>query len=387
MHDRSSKTLRLSILALASLSVALLGTRCPGLNFQARQELRAAGVDKYLGQFTPSSSTDVGDGWVRHDFDSDGGEGPICIDGSDYSVFSLARNPHKLLILEQGGGACWTGVPFCIRNVAQNPVTPPIPAGLEQGLWDSNDPQNPFADHSIVYMPYCDGSVWSGDNDVPDAFFPDGIRRHRGLRNQSAGLDVAHELFPDAVKITGAGSSAGGTGIARFTPFLIRFLWGNGIDLTILNDSGPVTANLDDIDGILLRANEWQVGQFYPASCTACNDMGQPTAVIEWRLANDRTIREAFYSTDQDSVVRPSLGLPVDEFRDLMIAEHGALHDAYPWRYKAFIVSGDASHTAIQKDLLYTQEANGTPLVSWIRSFVNLPFFWQHIVEDFVPAP
>ena len=120
-------------------------------------------------------------------------------------------------------------------------------------------------------------------------------------------------------------SSAGGTGIARFTPFLIRFLWGNGIDLTILNDSGPVTANLDDIDGILLRANEWQVGQFYPASCTACNDMGQPTAVIEWRLANDRTIREAFYSTDQDSVVRPSLGLPVDEFRDLMIAEVGLI--------------------------------------------------------------
>jgi hypothetical protein len=88
-------------------------------------------------------------------------------------------------------------------------------------------------------------------------------------------------------------------------------------------------------------------------------------------------------------VVRPTLGLTVEEFRDLMVTEHGALHDAYPTRYKAFIVSGDNSHTAIQKDLLYTQEANGRPLVSWVWSFVNLPFpfLWPHIVEDFVPAP
>jgi hypothetical protein len=35
-----------------------------GLDPDAGQELRDAGVDKYLGQFTPVSSTDVGDGWT-----------------------------------------------------------------------------------------------------------------------------------------------------------------------------------------------------------------------------------------------------------------------------------------------------------------------------------
>jgi hypothetical protein len=246
---------------------------------------------------------------------------------------------------------------------------------------------NPFADHSIVYMPYCDGSIWSGDNDVSDPLFPGGLRRHRGLRNQSAGLDVAHALFPDAVKITGAGSSAGGSGIARFSPFLIRFLWGNRVDLSILNDAGPVTFNPDDVAGIAIRAEEWQISQFYPASCEDCSDAGQPTALIGWRLAHDRTIREGYYSTDQDSVVRPTTGLSAEAFRDLMVTEHDALHDAHPRRYKAFIVSGDDSHTAIQKDLLYTQEADGTPLVWWIWSLVNLPYFWEHVIEDFVPAP
>ncbi len=388
MQARSSKTAHLAILALASFTVALLGAQCPiGLNLQARQELSAAGVDQYLGQFTPSSSTDVGDGWVRHDFDSEGGDGPICIEGSDYAVFTLERDPHKLLILEQGGGACFTGSPFCLRSVAQNPLRPPIPPGLAQGLWDVEDPENPFADHSIVYLPYCDGSLWSGDNDVADPLYPGGIRRHRGLRNQSAGLDVAHDLFPHAVQITGAGSSAGGTGIARFSPFLIRFLWGDWVDLTILNDAGPVFGNPNDVAGRTVRANEWAFGQFYPESCTDCSDMGQASALIAWRLANDRTIREAFYSTDQDETVRPSLGLSVEEFRELIVAEHGALNDAHPARYKAFIVSGDDSHTAIQKDLLYTQEANGTPLVRWVRRFLNHRFFWRHIVEDFVPSP
>ena len=56
--------------------------------------------------------------------------------------------------------------------------------------------------------------------------------------------------------------------------------------------------NLADTGSIAARANDWQFDQFYPASCTACSDMGQSTEIIKWRLDNDSTIREAFYSTD-----------------------------------------------------------------------------------------
>jgi hypothetical protein len=57
----------------------------------------------------------------------------------------------------------------------------------------------------------CDGSVFSGDDDVVDASFPFGpVRFHRGLLNLSAAMDVAtqeqyrailvpeHELIHDA---------------------------------------------------------------------------------------------------------------------------------------------------------------------------------------------
>ena len=56
--------------------------------------------------------------WTKHDFDPnyvpDGTyplgvrpDGPVCIAGTNYSVFTRQGDPKKLLIFLQGGGACW----------------------------------------------------------------------------------------------------------------------------------------------------------------------------------------------------------------------------------------------------------------------------------------
>jgi len=369
--------------------VALLGNNCRGLNFLAQVELHDAGVDKYLGDFTPVSSTDVGDGWTKHTFDPDGGAGPICIAGTPYSVFTRAGNPSKLLIFEQGGGACWQDFYNCnVLSEAQEPPTARV------GIWDFDSPDNPFADYSIVYMPYCDGSVFSGDNDVFDPAFGAAIgvpsavvRFHRGLRNQSAGMDMAKATFPQASRVTIAGSSAGGVGVAGFAPFLARFLFGNQIHLTVFNDAGPVATNLDMTDDVAARAADWQFGQFYPASCTDCSDMGQSTAIIDWRLDNDSTIREAFYETDSDQTNRFFLGLLFDQpaFRELVVTEHGLLNASHPNRYKRFIVAGDISHTALQSPLFYSQDADGVLLNEWTSDFLVPTPFWTDIVEDAIP--
>ncbi len=361
-----------------------------GLNAQARQELSNAGVDKYLGQFTPVDSVDVGDGWTKHTFDTDGGNGPICIAGTDFSVFTRRGNPSRLLIFEQGGGACWQDFYNC--NVLAEAQEPPAP---RVGIWDFDSKDNPFRKHSIVYMPYCDGSVFSGDNDVFDPAFgmaigvPQAVVRfHRGLRNQSAGMDVAKAMFPHASRITVAGSSAGGVGAAGFTPFLARMAYDNQVKLTVLNDAGPITVNTDAAGDVAARAADWQFGQFYPASCTACDDMGQGgTAIIKWRLDNDSTVREAFYETDSDLTNRFFLGLLADPagFRDLVVTEHGLINAAHPRRYKRFIVAGDSTHTALQTPLFYSQDANGVPLNEWVDDFLVPRPFWVDIVEDAVP--
>jgi hypothetical protein len=380
---------RILTVALVLTGSAVMGMGCPGLNLEAWLELQDAGVDKYIGEFTPVASVDVGDGWTKHTFDPDGGNGPICIAGTPFSVFTRAGNPSRLLIFEQGGGACWQDFYNCnILSSAQEPPT------ARAGIWDFDSPDNPFADYSILYMPYCDGSVFSGDNDVYDpAFgaainFPDAVvRYHRGFRNQTAGMDVAKAVFPTAQWITVAGSSAGGVGVAGFAPFLARFIFGNTVQLTVFNDAGPVTTNLDAVDDIAARAADWQFDQFYPASCTDCDAFGQSTAIIKWMLDNDSTVKEAFYETDGDLTNRFFLDMLGDPagFRELIVTEHGLIHDAHPDRYKRFIVAGDTSHTGLQSPLFYSQDANGVLLNDWTADFLAPSPFWEDIVEDAVP--
>lgn len=369
-----------------------------GLNPQAMQELHDSGVDKYLGEFTPVASEDVGDGWTKHTFDPDGGDGPICIIGTPYSVFTREGNPSRLLIFEQGGGACWEDFYSCTLVVEDGEQEPPTE---RVGIWDFDSKDNPFADYSIVYMPYCDGSVFTGDAapfdlDWQSFFAQFGLdvppfRFHRGLRNQSAGMDAAKALFPRASRITVAGSSAGGVGAAGFAPFLVRMLYGNQVKLTVFNDAGPITTNPAALDDIAARKEDWQVGQFYPASCEDCGDdvEDDSTAIIKWRLDNDSTIREAFYETDGDLTNRFFLDLLFDPvgFRQLIVDRHGALHDAHPDRYKRFIVAGDESHTALQAPLFYTQDAYGVYLNEWVDDFLVPRPFWVDIVEDPIPFP
>jgi hypothetical protein len=406
MRSQLTSSRVLTILALF-LSTSLLPTMAaadpPGLSSQALEELADAGVNKYLGDFTPVSSQDVGDGWTKHSFDPDGGDGPICIAGTDFSAFTRAGNPAKLLIMLQGGGACWQDFYRC--NIFAEAQEPPV---ARIGIWDFDSKDNPFADYSIVYMPYCDGSVFGGDNDVVDANFPGGpVRFHRGLRNVSAGMDLAKATFPHASRITVAGSSAGGVGAAAFTPFLARFLYGNTVQhLTVFNDAGPIAINLAAADAVAARDADWQFAQFYPASCTECSATGQQTEIVKWRLDNDSTIREAFYETDGDAtnigfasanlpgffdplppIIPFPSGLSQTQYRALILETHGALNAAHPDRYKRFIVSGDSSHTALQSSRFYTFDADGVPLNEWTDDFVSPRPFWVDIVEDFVPLP
>ena len=218
-----------------------------------------------------------GDGWTQHTFDTDGGGRPDLHRRHTLLSLYASGGPEKLLILLQGGGACWEGLARC--NVFAEAQAPPAP---RVGIWDFDSPDNPLAEYSIVYMPYCDGSAFGGDNEVTtEPTFGTGVRRHRGLRNLSAGMDVARSVFKRPEKIVVAGSSAGGVGAAAFAPFLARFTYGNTKELFVFNDAGPTVVNLGAADAVVARDLDWGFAQFYPESCTECSAFGQQTAIID----------------------------------------------------------------------------------------------------------
>ena len=72
-------------------------------------------------------------------------------------------------------------------------------------------------------------------------------------------------------------------------------------------------------------------------------------------------------------------------YRNLIISEHGAIHDLHPDRYKRFIQANRFTHTALQAPQFY-ETANGVPLFEWLDDFLVPRPFWVDIVED-LPIP
>ncbi len=379
-----------ALIPLTALTVAVTATsadvRSPGLEPQARNELREAGIDRYVGRFEPNSAPERMGSWDKYTYDIQNGDGPICIDGSEFTVFHQQKAAKDLLIVLDGGGACVQGDYRCSQTADQ---TPPADRGIFANRSALTGLDNPFADYSKLFVSYCDGSVFTGDNTLQDPDYPFGPERHhRGVRNLTAAMDLARDLHPNAKRVLLSGISAGGYGVAAFAPTVYRFVFPESADLFVLNDSGPSLSN--PFLGSTLQDNDWQFSQFYPESCEACsvepfNDQG---AFIKWTLDNDNGYKGALYSTDGDAVIRSFTFLPSQiAFRDLLLSVHAPIHDAYPDRYKLFIRSGSTDHTALGFFGFYLFDANGKPLFDWVNDFVEQNPGWINIVEDFVPAP
>lgn len=126
--------------------------------------------------------------------------GPVPGD-TQYSFFIQLRNPNKLIVVFDGGGACWNEA-TCIGSVlagspTYSPVVDETPESLAagRGLLDVTNPENPFKEYTKVFVPYCTADVHWGSRDTEYALpLPSGgalswTIHHRGSDNLIAVLD------------------------------------------------------------------------------------------------------------------------------------------------------------------------------------------------------
>jgi len=168
------------------------------------------------------SSLPAADGW-RNVLPEDA---PGCSQGTPYSFWTKAGDPKKLAIILSGGGACWSGENCALHgNSFYNPI-----AGLEQdpsnsgGVFDTSNPENPIADHTLVFLPTCNGDVFLGDAlmtyDVPAmAGLPAGTLQivHKGYDNAMSALDWMFETYRDPQTVVVLGWSAGAIASSVYT--------------------------------------------------------------------------------------------------------------------------------------------------------------------------
>ncbi|MEE4296157.1 MAG: pectin acetylesterase-family hydrolase, partial [Wenzhouxiangella sp.] len=312
------------------------------------QELYDQGVDRYLGVYTPMLSQAADGGAVTHLFGE--GDGPLCYTGNPFSMSTRDGTSDALLIFVQGGGICGTQ--------ACEAVEDPIPL-FDIGLLSAADQNNPAADFNLGYVPYCDGTLFTGDRDLDTN--GDGIddRFFRGVQNLSAALDVIANTYPAPSRILLAGNSAGGFGTHTALP-LVRRLYPE-VPVDLINDSGTGILEPGDQDGL----NEyWNAASNFPASCTDCiGDDGNLTGYHRYQLAEDENVRMGFISSTADEVVLGSSTIDQATFENELREAVAELETAYPDRFRSLINEGE-EHTFILRRFDF--EIGNTTVREWI---------------------
>ncbi len=322
------------------------------------QELYDQGVDRYLGLFSPMASEVIEGAVTRHTFGS--GDGPLCYTGNEFGMSTRDGLSDELLIFLQGGGAC--GPTSCTAVDVGLPL-------FNLGILEAGNSANPATDFDVGYIPYCDGTLFTGDRDLDSDGDGSNDRFFRGIQNLSASLDVIVRSYPTPTRILLVGNSAGGFGVHYALP-LVRKLYPD-VPIELVNDSG---VGIQQPGTQQILNNYWNSARFFPASCSTCvGDDGNLTDYHKYQLAQDEKLRVGFISSARDEVIVGRSTIDGAVFEAELVEAVAELEAAYPDRFRSLISDTD-EHTYIIKQFDFP--IGDTSVRHWITDMLSLSDEW-----------
>ena len=290
----------------------------------------------------------------------------MCGDGSEFSYFVREANPAKVMFFFEGGGACFSAETCDPSNPAYKQS---VGDGAgSNGIFDFENPLNPFADYSVVFVPYCTGDVHVG-NTTHD--YGNGVVvNHKGYVNGTTALDTLVERFPDATELVVTGESAGSVPSPLYAGLAADLL--PNARITVLGDGSGAYPDIPGINAVI--GDSWGTMNAVPDWPTNAD-----VTVENWSLpglyvragthAPDITFARHDYAFDQTQQFFAGLaGIPADDLVSL-IDQNETEIEAGGVTLWSFISPGD-SHTILGRPEFYTQEVEGTSLLEWVTALV-----------------
>ena len=195
-----------------------------------------------------------------------------CRDGSETGIGVRYGSAPGLVVFFEGGGACFNAL-TCGANPANynaGQFAGWAGGAGNEGIFATDNPDNPVADWSYIYVPYCTGDVHAGAR--PDGTLPDNPTPQQfvGYLNVGHFLQrVVPTFLGDVDHVLVTGVSAGGFGAAfNYDRIADAF---PGEKVTLLDDSGPPMS--DDFMATCLQKkwrDAWGLDDSMPADCTDC---------------------------------------------------------------------------------------------------------------------
>jgi hypothetical protein len=317
---------------------------------------------------TDTTAVDIAAEWTEH-------EAPAeceCAHGDPYTYWTRTADPEKVVLFFQGGGACFSA-DGCAEGsdqytqVASGDEVTGNAESEPSGIFDLNNPDNPFRDYSFVYVPYCTGDLHLGDA-VHD--YGDGVEiNHKGYVNARAAYDTLLEEFGDADEVFVTGSSAGGVPAPLFGGLLADDL--PDAEVSVLADasgaypSDPVINEaIGSLWGAFDNVPDWPENEGLTAA-----DYGVPDLFIQSGL-HDPDLRLARYDTAYDEVqadFSQLAGFGGDDLK-VTITDNEAYIEDGGVDVASFLAPGEV-HTILGRPELYTLEVDGVRLLDWLTEY------------------
>jgi len=311
-----------------------------------------------------------------------------CRDGSRSGLaINFHASSKRVVLYLEGGGSCYD-----VATCAANPTSIAGQLPSNAGLFDRSNPENPVADWSFVYVPYCSGDVHIGtarDSTIPGVA---GLQQFMGRDNLRQFLARLVPTFRDAEQVLLTGASAGGIG-ALMNYELVQAAFADA-PVTVIDDSGPVMSTRF-VPGCVnqLRRGYWGLDHTILTACGADCDPSGGNFMVDYarhelRSAAAPQRMHGLIESAADEVIRSYYGIatnngkndcqgtlgltPMDPqtFELGLLDTREQLQGAAP-SFGTFYPAGTA-HTFIMSPSFYSQTAGaGVRMVDWVRDIVT----------------
>jgi hypothetical protein len=295
-----------------------------------------------------------------------------CSDGSEVTFFQRDADPTKVVLYFEGGGACFSAE-TCDPN--GDPTYFPTSAATSGflddrgGLFDFENDENPLADHSFIYVPYCTGDVHSGNTTTDYGPGVDGenvVIEHRGFPNGVAALDHLVEQFPDVEQLVVTGISAGSVPTPIFAGLATDLL--PEADIVTLGDSSGGYADVPALNaGIGALWGTQNAVPDWPSTADVTPEVWSLPGFYVYaglHAPNVRFGRFDFAFDETQADFSALAGIPAENLVDQIDATEQMAEDAGVPVAK-YVAAGD-EHTIIATDAVYEMETEGVRLIEWI---------------------
>jgi hypothetical protein len=301
-----------------------------------------------------------------------------CAQGTPYHFWTKGGTSDKLLVYFLGGGACWSSY-TCSEDHpyyedGEGPSNPPRIMG---GIFDFQNPENPFLDWNVVYIPYCTGDTHWGNNvhTYPDTLLADEVKiHHKGFVNAMAAVRWAFDRFVQPSRVFLAGDSAGAYGSILFAPYLMEHYAQS--QFVHLGDSGAGVGTPSFVQSII---EAWKpLENIHPmqrdAIDWATNSPETFTLTEFYKSAAKLFPQHRFvqFNTAQDKAQRffyKSVGGQPEDWRSQMQANMSNL-DQHLSNFRYYVGWGE-HHVALLSEVFYRHQVNGTRLRNFVDDLAN----------------